>query len=191
MFASPSLLLVGGAKCGKSALALKWAEATGQNRLFLAPCRISDEETRLRVARHRAERGVGWELIEEPIKLYETLLKIYGEYEGSLNPPVVLLDCLSSWLANLLEDGLALPEIVACFQKLAQLVAETKIPLAIVSLEVGLGLVPMSELGRNYRELLGKCNQEMAKACSTVLLVSCGLPLCLKGRLPSVFLEQV
>ena len=104
-----SLFLVGGTRSGKSALALRWAERQGQNRLFVATLRVRDEEMAARVARHRAERGAGWDVCEEGLALEEAL----SRHWQAKRPDVLLIDCLSSWIANLLEAGLGSAEITA------------------------------------------------------------------------------
>lgn len=99
-------------------------------------------------------------------------------------PGVILLDCISLWIANLLardqDEGAILRKVSALGERLAA----PPLPVAVVSAETGLGLVPMSPLGRAFNDVLGLANQELARVCHHVVFVSCGLPLALKGALP-------
>ncbi|MCR5813034.1 MAG: bifunctional adenosylcobinamide kinase/adenosylcobinamide-phosphate guanylyltransferase [Desulfovibrio sp.] len=176
------LFVVGGTRSGKSALALKWAQSQGTHRLFLATLRITDQEMAARVARHRTERGTCWQLCEEPLALEEALSRSFAQ---SGVPDVLLMDCLSSWLANLMEAGLSATEILSRVRALGDFLQNAPCAVALVSLETGLGIVPVTSLGRLYRDLLGESNQILARLFPTVLFVSCGLPLVLKGVLPS------
>ena len=107
---APLLLFVGGTRSGKSGLAQRWAEAQSPRRLFLATCRVEDAEMAARVARHQAVRGAGWHCVEEPL---DPLAVLGGCPAGSAfgGAGVVLLDCVSLWIANLLAAGLT-PEAV-------------------------------------------------------------------------------
>ena len=99
-------------------------------------------------------------------------------------PGVILLDCISLWIANLLaldQDEAAILRKVAA---LGERLAASSVPVAVVSAETGLGLVPVSPLGRAFNDVLGLANQELARVCHHVIFVSCGLPLALKGALP-------
>lgn len=182
----PALLFVGGTRSGKSGLAQRWAEAQACRRLFLATCRAEDAEMAERVARHQAQRGAGWQCLEEPLDPLAAL-KVFFDQRAARPEPlpgVLLLDCVSLWLANLLAAGLA-PD--AALERVAALAAwlETPgLPTAMVSAETGLGIVPGTALGRLYRDLLGSANQMLARSCAHVIFVSCGLPLALKGPLP-------
>ncbi|MBO4335460.1 MAG: bifunctional adenosylcobinamide kinase/adenosylcobinamide-phosphate guanylyltransferase [Desulfovibrio sp.] len=176
-----SLFLVGGTRSGKSALALRWAEGQGQNRLFVATLRVCDDEMAARVARHRAERGAGWDICEEPLALENALSR---RLHASSRPDVLVIDCVSSWIANLLETGLSSADIRARVHSLGAFLRDAPCAVALVSLETGLGIVPVSALGRLYRDVLGESNQILARSLATVLFVSCGLPLVLKGSLP-------
>lgn len=130
-----------------------------------------------RIARHRAARGAGWECVEAPLDPVPALL-------AAPRPGAVLFDCVSLWVANMLAAGLSPERALERVDALARLAAAPPWPLAAVSLEAGQGMVPMSTLGRTYQDTLGLANQTLARACPTVLLVSCGLPLPLKGGLP-------
>ena len=183
---APLVLFVGGTRSGKSGLAQRWAEAQSPRRLFLATCRVEDAEMAARVARHQAARGAGWHCVEEPL---DPLAVLGGCPAGSAfgGAGVVLLDCVSLWIANLLAAGLTPEAVQARVAALAAGLAENGCrarPVALVSAETGLGIVPPTPLGRLYRDVLGLANQTLARACTHVIFVSCGLPLALKGPLP-------
>lgn len=99
-------------------------------------------------------------------------------------PGVILLDCISLWIANLLARDQDEKAILRRVSALGERLAAPPVPVAVVSAETGLGLVPMSPLGRAFNDVLGLANQELARVCHHVVFVSCGLPLALKGALP-------
>ena len=171
-----ALLLSGGCRSGKSALAVRWAEAQAPERLFLATATIHDEEMRRRVQRHQRERGAGWHTLECPLSPLAALKTLGGE-----TPCAAVLDCVTLWLSNLLACGASDAEILPDVDGLAACLRQPPVPVAVVTNEVGMGIVPSSPLGRRFRDLAGEANQKLAAACPQVLLVSCGLPLVLKG----------
>ncbi len=171
-----SFLFVGGTRSGKSRLAELWAEHQGPNRLYIATASIEDDETKIRILQHQARRGLGWQCLEAPYFSPDMLKDIQTD--------VVLIDCLSMWLNNHMAKGHNDNEIHSLVENLAKWIHELNLPLAFVSSEIGLGMVPMSELARRYRDLHGQINQIIAQACQNVLFVSCGLPLVLKGQIP-------
>jgi adenosylcobinamide kinase/adenosylcobinamide-phosphate guanylyltransferase len=178
--APPALLFVGGTRSGKSALALRWAEAKAPCRLFAATCRATDAETSARVARHKAERGEGWQCVENHM---DPLAAIQHFFVADTTG-VVVLDCVSLWIAALLSAGLTQEAALAEVSRLAGYLESPDRPTALVSIEAGTGLVPTTPLGRLFQDTLGLTNQLLAKVCSCVIFVSCGLPLPLKGGLP-------
>ncbi|WP_298030612.1 bifunctional adenosylcobinamide kinase/adenosylcobinamide-phosphate guanylyltransferase [uncultured Desulfovibrio sp.] len=189
---APLVFFVGGTRSGKSGLAQRWAEAQASRRLFLATCRVEDNDVEMaaRVARHQAGRGAGWFCVEEPL---DPLTVLKGVLAGSSGQDgdaagVTLLDCVSLWVANLLAVGLTPEEIQTRVAALAVGLADEPggrvRPMALVSAETGLGIVPSTPLGRVYRDVLGLANQTLAGVCTHVVFVSCGLPLALKGPLP-------
>lgn len=185
-----TVLFVGGTRSGKSGLAQRWAEAQALQRLYLATGRADDEEMAARIALHKAQRGQGWQCREEPLDLAGALAAIPAVPQPAAAPQaaggvgVVLVDCVSLWVANLMAADKTEKEILERVDALATAVAAFPLPLALVSVEAGLGMVAMSSLGRRFQDTLGLANQALARVCETVLFVSCGLPLALKGRLP-------
>jgi adenosylcobinamide kinase/adenosylcobinamide-phosphate guanylyltransferase len=166
-----SVLALGGARSGKSRYALALAEATAQERLYLATGSAGDEEMAARIARHKAERGAGWATLEEPLALCAALQA--NVREGR----VTLVDCLTFWLANIMFAGL---DPAAETQRLCEAIAALAGPVVFVSNEVGAGLVPETKLGREFRDWQGRLNQDVAQVCDGVVFVAAGLPTLLK-----------
>ena len=182
-----ALLFVGGTRSGKSGMAQRWAEAQAPQRLYLATGRADDAEMAARIARHKAERGSGWLCSEQPLDPAAELAEVAqvaAEGAGTGTAGVVLFDCVSLWVANLMAADMTEQEILDRVDALAAVIANYPLPLALVSVEAGLGMVAMSSLGRRFQDTLGLANQALARVCDTVLFVSCGLPLVLKGQLP-------
>lgn len=168
------LLVLGGARSGKSRYAQGLAERVGGERVFVATATdYGDPEMRARIARHQAERVEAWRTVEAPLGLVEVL--------GSESRPdrVVLVDCLTLWLSNLVLGD---HDVEGESGRLAAIVAGLPGPVVFVSNEVGQGIVPANALGRCFRDAQGRLNQGMAEACDTVMLVAAGLPLRLKPR---------
>jgi adenosylcobinamide kinase/adenosylcobinamide-phosphate guanylyltransferase len=166
-----SLLVLGGARSGKSAYAQSLAEAHGSERLYLATAAAGDEEMAARIARHQADRGQGWTTLEEPLEIAGALLT------HAQPSRVVLVDCLTLWLSNLMLAGRdPAPAVTA----LADAIGKLAGPVVLVSNEVGMGLVPDNKLGRDFRDWQGRANRELGAACDAVIFVAAGLPLQLK-----------
>lgn len=165
-------LVLGGARSGKSAFAERLVRARGGKPVYLATATAGDEEMRVRIARHRQDRGGAWHTIEEPLALAEALER------ASEAAQAVLIDCLTLWLANLMLAGrdpaTEAPRLVAALGR-------CRGPVTLVSNEVGLGLVPDTALGRAFRDAQGRLNQQVAAAAARVVFVAAGLPLWLKG----------
>ena len=175
------VLVTGGARSGKSGYALARAEGISENRCFLATSPVSDGEMRQRIERHRREReGRGWRCLEEETDIAGLIAEIapYG---------VILVDCLTLWINNLLFHAEALSGSFAEEDlrhetgRLLAAIAAYPGTVVLVSNEVGMGIVPDNRLARHYRDLVGTCNRLVAAAADEVVLVSCGLPLVLKG----------
>lgn len=184
---APCALFVGGVRSGKSALAQKWAEAQAQRRLYLAACKVADAEMVERVRLHQAARGPEWSCLEEPLNIVSALDSLWVEKPSpgaGCGPGVILLDCVSIWLANLLEAGLDDAAVLGRVDALTASLGRRTLPVAVVTAETGLGLVPSSALGRRFLDLLGLTNQRLAQAADPVIFVSCGLGLALRGNLP-------
>ncbi|MDR2572803.1 MAG: bifunctional adenosylcobinamide kinase/adenosylcobinamide-phosphate guanylyltransferase [Desulfovibrio sp.] len=183
MMGAQALLFVGGVRSGKSSLALRWADAHAGRRLFLATCVLKDAEMAERIDRHRAERGPAWNCLEEGLDPRKAL-EAHLLSRDTDKPGVILFDCVSMWVANLLEAGLTSREGMGRIVSFVKYLAGLDIPAAFVSAEAGLGLVPPNPVGRRFQDMLGLANQALACACGTVVFAACGLPLLLKGSLP-------
>ncbi len=175
LIACRSVLVLGGARSGKSRYALALAEAAARERLYLATGSAGDEEMTARIERHRAERGEGWTTLEEPLALCAAL-----DAQARAGR-VVLVDCLTFWLANAI---FAKREIAAETARLCEAIAALNGPAVFVSNEVGAGIVPARRSGREFRDWQGRVNQDVARACDCVVFVAAGLPTLLKPAAP-------
>jgi adenosylcobinamide kinase/adenosylcobinamide-phosphate guanylyltransferase len=161
---SDIVVITGGVRSGKSRYALQLA-AAHDPKTFIATATASDDEMRARIDAHRAERAASWTTIEEPLQLASVM-----PAEG-----VVVIDCMTLWLANAIDAGI---DIDAA---LASTLAAIRAPLTIfVTNEVGWGIVPLYESARRYRDLAGAMNQRLAAAATQVVLMVAGLPLRVK-----------
>jgi adenosylcobinamide kinase/adenosylcobinamide-phosphate guanylyltransferase len=173
--ASPRLVLIGGgARSGKSRFAITRAQALGGRRLFVATAERSDDEMRDRIARHRADRATaGFDTLEEPRALPEAL-------DSARDHDVILIDCLTIWIANLLVGG-ATPDVVEDrIGALLQVLARRRAHVVIVSNEVGMGLVPETPLGRLFRDLTGLAHQRLSAITDELYLAAMGVLLRLR-----------
>jgi len=177
------ILLIGGARAGKSAFAAKLAaevESTAPCHVaFIATAEALDDEMALRIKNHRAQRPPHWLTIEEPLDLAAALTQ-------ASSADVAIVDCftlfVSNWLlsqANLDEAEANMDQAVESFLAAASGSART---IICVSNEVGLGLVPDTPLGRVYRDCLGKVNQSLARAADKVYWLAAGIPVQIKPR---------
>lgn len=167
------LLVLGGARSGKSRHAEALARETGLERWYIATAEAFDDEMRQRIARHRELRaGDGWTTLEAPLALAAIIRR------QSAPERVLLVDCLTLWLSNTM---LADRDVIAAEASLVEALAAAKGPVIMVSNEVGMGLVPETPLGRAFRDAQGRLNQALARVVPRVILVVAGLPLALKG----------
>ena len=162
------VFLIGGARSGKSSLAVRLAAESGASVVFIATGEPRDAEMAERVDRHRAERPTEWETIEEPVALH-------GALEGAHRESCVVVDCLSLWVANLLETGVE--EVEEEARAAAAVAVARAAPTVAVTNEVGLGVVPATPLGRAYRDVLGRVNAIWADAADEAYFVVAGKAL--------------
>ncbi len=168
------MLVLGGTRSGKSGWARRYVEERYHKPVFLATAQAGDREMEERIARHRRERGSGWGLVEEPQEIVRALTRGAGELEAD----AVLVDCLTMWLTNvLLTEGAAVERRI---DELCRVLRQPPCSLVLVSNEVGMGIVPDSGLGRQFRDLAGMLNQRVAALSERVVFVAAGLPLVLK-----------
>jgi adenosylcobinamide kinase / adenosylcobinamide-phosphate guanylyltransferase len=165
-------LILGGARSGKSALAVRLARSSGLAVTVVATATAGDAEMAERIARHRAARPPAWRVVEEPTALAATLRV------ECIADRLVVVDCLTLWLSNLvLAEAPLESEHAALLDALPTLPGR----VLFVANEVGLGIVPENALGRRFRDLAGFLNQAVAARCDRVTLVAAGLPIVLKG----------
>ncbi|MGF6176855.1 bifunctional adenosylcobinamide kinase/adenosylcobinamide-phosphate guanylyltransferase [Ensifer sp. 4252] len=166
------VLVLGGARSGKSSFSERLVEASGLNMHYVATGRAWDDEMRERIDHHRARRGEGWTTHEEPLDLVSLLTRIDDENR------VVLVDCLTLWVTNLMMEG---RDIAAEFAALAAFLPDARARLILVSNEVGLGIVPENRMARDFRDHAGRLHQIVAEKSAEVYFVAAGLPLKMKG----------
>ena len=170
---APSLLIVGGARSGKSRFAVERLSPDARV-VFVATAEARDESMAKRIARHRAERPVRWSTLEEPFELVATLRSLDGTCHG------ILVDCLTLWVSNLLLRGDRDEAILEQAEALAALLGRPRSSITLISNEVGEGVHPETAMGLRFRDLLGSVNQRVAAACDTVVLMVAGIPLTVK-----------
>lgn len=190
-----SLFCVGGTRSGKSDFALAYANHFQGQKTFIATMqknflpsqgntgqnRENEEEARdteilARIQKHQSARDSSWTTIEEPFAIVSAL-----ELAKNQNSSIILLDCISLWLSNLLCLNESEETIIRNVETLANAIKTSQIPLVIVSNEVGMGIVPLYKSARLFRDIQGKTNQILAQACAAVVTFSCGIPLLIKG----------
>ena len=174
-------LLTGGCRSGKSSLAVETAKELSGNICFIATCVPQDDEMKSRVKKHQQDRPSSWKLIEEPIHITEAICKV-----DSSVYPVLLVDCLTLWICNLMceqKNPLNTEEQMAiAAQKLIDSAKQYGGEVIFVSNEVGMGIMPANAMARNYADLAGRCNQVIAKGADKVIFVSCGIGITLKQK---------
>lgn len=166
-------LVLGGARSGKSAYALKLAEELEGPRTYLATAEALDAEMSERIRKHRAERGAEWRTVEEPED-------VSGKISSMGPGGVVLLDCITLWLTNLIGNGMTDTDITRMVDGLARTCVETELNVVIVSNDVGSGVVPGNPLGRRFVDLSGLANQRLAGEAGAVYMVTAGIPVKIK-----------
>ncbi len=176
-----SVFFTGGGRSGKSSAAQKWAEAQAGRRVFIATAEARDPETASRIALHQAARGEGWNTLELPCSEAINLTAAFEE--AAALGEVILLDCLSLWTSACMENHPDDAVILRALRSGLARASDLARPLALVSNEAGLGMVPMHPEARRFRDLLGLVNQEAARFCDSAAFMVSGLPLMLKGSL--------
>ena len=168
-------LILGGARSGKSRLAEQIAKDTGLAVTYIATAQAYDAEMQERIQHHQRERPASWRLIEEPLNLAETLVKIdQAEH-------VILVDCLTLWVSNLLMNDN--PNLQADeFEKFINILGQLKSHVILVSNETGLGVVPMGQLSRKFVDESGRLHQRLGQIADSVVFCVAGFPMILKGE---------
>ena len=169
------ILVLGGCRSGKSRYAMERADAMAEEgKLYVATSVPTDPEMEKRVARHQADRGPGWQTVEEPVLIDESIA-VAGR-----TARVILVDCLTLWTSNLLFDQNDEAEIMASVALLSKALKACPCPVILVSNEVGYGIVPDNPLAREFRDMAGLVNQKMAAAADQVILCTAGIPVQIK-----------
>jgi len=170
------VFVIGGCRSGKSRHALETAsKVAGSRKIFIATCVPRDAEMQQRVDRHQKERGQDWQTLEAPVDLPQAVA------ESSRQSDVLLIDCLTLWISNLLltiEDDEIITERIF---SLAQTLGSASCPVVLVSNEVGTGIVPENQLARRFRDLVGTANQTIAEQADKVVWMVAGIPVQIKG----------
>jgi adenosylcobinamide kinase/adenosylcobinamide-phosphate guanylyltransferase len=175
---SRTIFITGGARSGKSIFAEQTAHTFGAPLCYLATAQSLDDEMGQRIGKHQQRRGDAWQTIEEALQLAQTLTNNDGRFN------LILVDCLTLWLSNLLlneelgeeTEARVMDEV----QRLATALRGMRTPVIMVSNEVGMGIVPENRLARIFRDIAGQANQIIAAAADEAWLVASGIPLKLK-----------
>src|SRR5688572_4024664 len=160
------ILLIGGARSGKSRMALERAESLSGELVYVATAEALDAEMSDRIARHREERGPRWRTVDAPLDLAGAVLREDGAGR------VIVVDCLTLWLSNLM---LREQDVMAATSTLLEALARRRGTVLLVSNEVGMGIVPENALARRFRDEAGRLNQAIARVADEVVLVCAGL----------------
>ncbi len=167
-------LVLGGARSGKSHYAQQLAEQADKSVIYIATATAGDDEMRLRIEQHQRERPRSWQLIEEPLALAAVL------QQQNQQQACVLVDCLTLWMSNQLTENAF--NITTVVDELLEAVRQFDGELIMVSNEVGLGVVPMGELSRQFVDETGRLHQQLAQICDRVVMTVAGLPQILKDK---------
>ncbi len=171
--AMKKVLVIGGAKSGKTRFSLTLGESLlskGERGLYIATCLPLDNEMKEKVRLHKKERSSLWDTLDEPIRVWEAKGQHYG---------VFLLDCLTMWLLNVMEQAPA--ELEGHIERLLEWFSKTPRNIIVVTNEIGLGIVPQDSYSRRFRDLLGSLNQDMASVANDVYLVLAGIATNIKN----------
>lgn len=171
------MLVLGGARSGKSSFALDLCDRMEGKRYFIATAQVLDDEMKERIRHHQKERGNGWTTIEEPLEICRRIK------ENDKKETIILVDCLTLWLSNLYMKYESGNEMVyKKIEELVDILSSIKGRVVLVSNEVGMGIVPENRLARLYRDAAGTMNKKIAEKADRVVITFSGLPMVLKER---------
>jgi adenosylcobinamide kinase / adenosylcobinamide-phosphate guanylyltransferase len=184
------ILLLGGARSGKSRFAQEYARRNAQAVLFVATATAGDEDMRIRIERHRRERPSGWRTLEVVTNVGPQIEEHFG------GAHLIVIDCMTMLVNNIfgrhdqkqfdiVDDSVLEKEVVDEIEQLQRSMNKVDASFLIVSNEVGMGLVPDNRMGRLYRDLLGRANQMLARSSDEVYLLVAGIPLRVKPSILS------
>jgi adenosylcobinamide kinase/adenosylcobinamide-phosphate guanylyltransferase len=169
-------LVIGGCRSGKSRFALGLAEDSAHHSpIFIATSVPHDDEMKARVLKHQEERGDRWTTIEEPLHISDTIMQHNNRED------VILVDCITLWLSNLLLGNDTAHSVERHVETLTQTLQTAECRIILVSNEVGQGIVPENKLARQFRDLAGSVNQSLAACADQVVWLVAGIPSTLKG----------
>ncbi len=168
--------ILGGARSGKSKFATEEAKGIGKKVAFIATCKPMDKEMEERISIHKKARPAEWQTFEEPRDIPLLLKKMSRGFE------VIIVDCLTLLVSNLLLDGFKEKDIEENINEILFVLNKLKAHVIIVSNEVGLGIVPDNKLAREFRDIAGRVNQLVAKEANKVFFMTSGLALKIKGE---------
>jgi len=169
------ILVLGGCRSGKSGFAKQAADHMARDKkIYLATCVPTDREMKQRVKHHQEDRGPDWATIEEPIAIHETIDRACTQAK------VILVDCLTLWTSNLLLQETDEAGIMAAVELLLGALNRSTCPVILVSNEVGYGIVPENSLARQFRDMAGLVNQQVAQAVDEVIVSMAGIPVQIK-----------
>jgi adenosylcobinamide kinase/adenosylcobinamide-phosphate guanylyltransferase len=167
------IFILGGARSGKSTYALELAKKY-KRVAFIATCQGRDLEMRQRILKHKNSRPKDWETFEEPEALADLLAKIGNSFD------CIIIDCLTLLVSNLILAGEKEGKILNKFTEILRQLKKKKAAVIMVSNEVGLGIVPATKLGRDFRDIAGKINQAAGQSADRVIFMAAGLPMEIK-----------
>lgn len=168
-------LILGGARSGKSRLAEGIAQQSNMAVTYIATAQAWDDEMAERITHHQAQRPASWQVIEEPLQLATCLQSL--DQAGQ----VILVDCLTLWMSNLLmQDEQASYQAIEC-QKLLDVLPTLQSDIILVSNETGLGVVPMGQISRKFVDETGRLHQQLGQIADKVVFCVAGFPMILKG----------
>ncbi len=171
------VLVMGGAKSGKSRISLDICNNLARKKMFIATAQALDNEMKERIRRHQEDRGGDWVTVEEPIEIIDKIRGFDSE------DAVILLDCLTLWISNLfMKYGEFHQPVNELCDEFIKQMTKAKGVIIVVSNEVGMGIVPDNDLARVYRDVAGSLNQRIARIARKVVTVMAGLPLVLKDE---------
>jgi adenosylcobinamide kinase/adenosylcobinamide-phosphate guanylyltransferase len=170
------IFITGGARSGKSQYAQELASKFPGPKIYLATAQPLDEEMAERILRHKKSRPGDWQTLEEPFRVAEAIRK-NGDHSS-----LILLDCLTLWISNLMMADWSEEKILAEADRLLQACQVVKCSLVIVGNEVGMGIVPDNLQARIFRDLSGLIQQKIARKADEVYFMVCGLPQKIKGK---------
>ncbi|MFH0702625.1 MAG: bifunctional adenosylcobinamide kinase/adenosylcobinamide-phosphate guanylyltransferase [bacterium] len=168
--------IIGGARSGKSSYAVKLAKDSFKKAAFVATCPYYDEETKERIEQHIKERPSEWQTFEE----FRNLAPLLENIDSQHNFDIVIIDCLTLFISNLLLDKAEEAFIKERIAQMLQALKNTKYDSILVANEVGLSIVPENQLARKFRDIAGRVNQLVAQTADHAIFMVAGMPLKLK-----------